>query len=168
MEIRVLMEKKGKKGRHVHLWFIKYFCSRATNLNVSQWLNILQQKLGDIRGYHPSDIPHFSNHTSTEISLNSRWENGFWLLQKKGNILFMKSHQRTPKSKHFKSHKVSCSYIFFRARCKIIEGQLSQESLFCAKIWLYICPWTLSVPWSSKFILELRSRKTVCILIGAD
>ena len=41
----------------------------------STWLNLPQLKLGDIREYHPSDIPQFSNLTSTTISLLLKlWE----------------------------------------------------------------------------------------------
>ena len=51
------------------------------------WPNIPQLKQGDIAGYHLSDIPQFSNLTSTMISVhlkfNPRWESDLWLLQTK-------------------------------------------------------------------------------------
>ena len=47
-------------------------------------------KTGDIRGYHPSDIPQFSNRTSSTINhrfnFKSRRESVLWLLQKEGYI----------------------------------------------------------------------------------
>ena len=100
-------------------------------------------KLLDIRGYHPSDIPKFSNLTSTTISpclkFNLRWER--WLLMKKwNNYLFI---TRTRKHSKKKCYEANCKLFVknsFHARWKIFGW-----SLFCAKTCLYSCPWTLSV-----------------------
>ena len=67
-------------------------------------MNITFLKLGDIRGYHPSDTPQLSNLKSTAISLrlkfNTRWKSVFCLLDERKYLFFIKSFQRTLKKEH--------------------------------------------------------------------
>ena len=52
--------------------------------------NISQLKLGDIRRYHPSDTPQFSNLTiSFCLKFNSRWERVSLLVTEEGKYLFV-------------------------------------------------------------------------------
>ena len=77
------------------------------------WLNIPQLKQGDIPGYHLSDIPQFSNLTSTMISVhlkfNPRWEGDLWLLQTKEIFVCSESYQRILKIKYPISYDIQIS-----------------------------------------------------------
>ena len=79
--------------------------------------------------------------SSLRYEFNSRLERVFLLLQKKGHIcLFLKSYQKR----------------FDRCQTK--------EPSFGAKIYSQICPWTLSVPRSSK----VSSSFALAILLASD
>ena len=101
----------------------------------STWTNISQLQLGDIAECHPSDIPQFSNLTSTKISLrfkfNLRWERVLWLLQKK-EILFCsltRAREHSKKTSHAALSKLFLNF-FSRALQNIWRIINTLDSIF--------------------------------------
>ena len=76
---------------------MKYFCSRAADVNAARNKNNPQFKLEDIR-----ILPEWYSTIFKPQAHALKWESVFvfWLLQKKGNIfLFINSYQRTLRKK---------------------------------------------------------------------
>ena len=67
-------------------------------------------------------------------------------------VFFIKPYQGILKRKHPKQQTVSCF-------CTVQNIWRTINTIFCAKIYLFICPWTLSVPWSSQFSLSFALAK---------
>lgn len=105
--------------------------------------NIPQLKLGDILRYHPSDILLLSNHTSTTISLyskfNSRWEKILWLLQK-NRLKYLFVHKVVPENTKKKTSQPAKSKLFVNTAKYLKDNQHNGHRLFFSKICLYICP----------------------------
>ena len=127
--------------------------------------NIPQLKLGDILRYHPSDILLLSNHTSTTISLyskfNSRWENILWLLQKNRNIcLFIKLYQKTLKRKHPNQQRVS--YLLTLQNTWRIINTMATDYFFQKYAYIFVLRHYLFLETHS--FHKLSSHKTICTL----
>ena len=111
--------------------------------------------MGDIWGYHPSNIPQFSNLMPTTINLclkfNSRQDNILWLLQRKGNLFVYKVIPEKTQKKKYPQQIVSCSWTFFVHVAKYLKDKKHSSLYFAPKYiknswylvqkyaWIFVC-----------------------------
>ena len=127
--------------------------------------NIPQLKLGDILRYHPSDILLLSNHTSTTISLyskfNSRWEKILWLLQK-NRLKYLFVHKVVPENTKKKTSQPAKSKLFVNTAKYLKDNQHNSHYFFQKYACIFVLRHYLFLETHS--FHKLSSHKTICTL----